>query len=96
MRRELWNGNRETFRTAFSKYSIVLWVIRMHKPLRAKMVERLAGDHVVQLRTRREVEQWLEALSVEDLAAQPLEVDVPTAEDAHDRRPGLGLDEAAE
>src|SRR5262249_48009978 len=62
MRRELWNGNRETFRNAFSKYSIVLWVIQMHRPLRAKMVERLADDNVVQLRSPREVDRWVKSL----------------------------------
>jgi adenylate kinase family enzyme len=63
MRRELWNGNRETFRNAFSKYSIVLWVIRTHRPMRNKMAERLAGDEVVHLRSPREVERWLASVS---------------------------------
>jgi len=96
MRKELWNGNRETFRNAFSKYSIVLWVIQTHRPLRAKMAERLAGDNVVQLRSPRDVERLLESLSVENLAAQPLEIDVPAAQHTHDGRTGLGIDEAAE
>ena len=94
MRRELWNGNRETFRNAFSKYSIVLWVIQTHRQMRPKWAERLAGSNVVHLRSPREVERWLD--SVQDLAAQPLEIDVPAAEHAHDRRAGLGLDESAE
>ena len=93
-RQELWNGNRETFRNAFSKNSIVLWVIRTHRQTRPKWAERLAGCDVVHLRSPREVERWL--LSVEDLAAQPLEIDVPAAEHAHDRRAGVGLDESTE
>jgi adenylate kinase family enzyme len=62
MRVELWNGNRETLRTAFSRHSIVLWVMRTHRPLRAKMAERLAGDDVVHLRSPREVERWLQSI----------------------------------
>jgi adenylate kinase family enzyme len=93
-RKELWNGNRETFRNAFSKYSIVLWVIRTHRQVGPKWAERLAGYEVVHLRSPREVERWLE--SVQDLSAQPLEVDVPAAEHAHDGRARLGLDQAAE
>ncbi len=93
-RRELWNGNRETFRNAFSKYSIPLWVIQTHRQMRPTWAERLAGDNVVHLRSAREVERWLE--SVQDLAAQPFEIDVPAAEYAHDRRTGLGFDEAAQ
>ena len=61
-RHELWNGNRETFRNAFSKDSIVVWVIRTHRPLRAKMAERLAGDNVVHLRSSREVDLWLQSI----------------------------------
>jgi adenylate kinase family enzyme len=59
---ELWNGNRETFRHAFSKDSIILWVIRTHRPLRAKMAERLAENEVVHLRSPREVESWLQSI----------------------------------
>jgi adenylate kinase family enzyme len=59
---ELWNGNRETFRHAFSKDSIVLWVIRTHRPLRAKMAERLAGCEVVRLRSPRDVERWFQSI----------------------------------
>ena len=61
-RHELWNGNRETFRNAFSKDSIVVWEIRTHRPLRAKMAERLAGDNVVHLRSSREVDLWLQSI----------------------------------
>jgi adenylate kinase family enzyme len=96
MRRELWNGNRETFANALSKDSIVLWVIRTHRPLRAKMAERLAGRNVVHLRSPGDVERWFQSISVEDLAAQPLEIDVAAAEHADDSGAGLRLDEAGE
>jgi adenylate kinase family enzyme len=95
-RTELWNGNRETFRNALSKHSIVLWVIRTHRRTRAKWAERLKGYEVVHLRSPREVERWLESVSVENVAAQPLEVDVSAAEHAHDGRAGLRLDETGE
>jgi adenylate kinase family enzyme len=66
-RRELWNGNRETFRNAFSKHSIVLWVIRTHRQMRPKWQERLAGSAVVHLRSPREVERWFQSVSSESL-----------------------------
>jgi adenylate kinase family enzyme len=59
---ELWNGNRETFRNAFSRHSIPLWVIRTHRDTRAKMAERLAGATVVHLRSPREVDAWLQSI----------------------------------
>jgi len=68
-RYELWNGNRETFRHAFSKDSIVLWVIRTHRQMRPKWTERLAGDVVVHLRSPREVERWFQAVSSGSLRA---------------------------
>lgn len=78
MRRELWNGNRESFRNAFSKNSIVLWVIRTHRQMRPKWAERLAGSEVVQLRSPREVERWLQSVSSGSLRA--------AARDRHSRR----------
>jgi adenylate kinase family enzyme len=60
--KELWNGNRETFRNAFSRYSIPLYVLRTHRGVRVKMAERLAGDNVVRLRSQRDVERWLQSL----------------------------------
>jgi adenylate kinase family enzyme len=62
LRRELWNGNRETFRNAFSRDSIPLWVIQTHRPLRAAMAERLAGDEVIWLRSPREVERFAQSI----------------------------------
>jgi adenylate kinase family enzyme len=68
-RKELWNGNRETFRNAFSKYSIVLWVIRTHRQAGLTWAERLAGFEVVHLRSPHEVERWLQSVSSESLRA---------------------------
>ena len=51
---ELWNGNYETFRSAFYRHSIPLWVIRTHRGMRAKWAERLVGSNVVHLRSSRE------------------------------------------
>jgi hypothetical protein len=59
---ELWNGNYETFRNAFSRNSIPLWVVRTHHGVRAKMAERLAGSNVVHLRSPREVDDWLQSI----------------------------------
>ena len=96
MRQELWNGNRETFRNAFSKHSIVLWVIQTHRQTRLKWAERLAGCEVVHLRSPQEVERWFRSFSVQDLAAKPLEVDVSAAQHADDRGAGLPVDNAGE
>jgi adenylate kinase family enzyme len=60
--RELWNGNRETFRNAFSRHSIVWWVITRHGTHRKKWPARLAPlTHldVVRLHSPREVEAFV-------------------------------------
>lgn len=59
---ELWNGNRETFRNAFSRHSIPLWVIRTHRGLRVTLAERVAGSDAVHLRSTREVDRWLQSI----------------------------------
>ena len=64
-RKELWNGNRETFRNAFSRDSIVWWVVRQHRSSRTKWPSRLAPlPHldVVRLRTPQEVRTWLQSI----------------------------------
>ena len=64
-RKELWNGNRETFRNAFSRDSIVWWVIRQHGSYRTTWeprLERLTGVDVVRLRSLREVRAWLQSI----------------------------------
>ena len=64
-REELWNGNRETFRNAFSRDSIVWWVIRQHGSYRTKWeprLEPLTQVDVVRLRSPREVRAWLQSI----------------------------------
>ena len=64
-RRELWNGNRETFRNAFSRQSIVWWVIRQHGSYREKWPPRfepLTHLNVVWLRSAREVREFLQSI----------------------------------
>jgi adenylate kinase family enzyme len=67
--KELWNGNRETFRNAFSRESIVWWVITNHRSHRRKWPERVAPlTHldVVRLRSPREVREWLQSIQATD------------------------------
>ena len=62
---ELWNGNRETFRTQFlSRESLFLWVFRTHWRYRATYAALLAAPehahlHAVRLQGPREAEVWL-------------------------------------
>jgi len=68
-REELWNGNRESLRTALSRDSIVLWVITHHRTHRAKWPGRLASLprlEVVRLRSPREVRAWLQSIQATD------------------------------
>ena len=63
--KELWNGNRETFRNAFSRDSIVWWVIRQHDSHRTKWEPRLAPltqVDLVSLRSSHEVRDWLQSI----------------------------------
>jgi adenylate kinase family enzyme len=62
LRRELWNGNRETFRTAFSSDGIPRWVLRTHRSRQTATAERLAGDAVVRLCSRREIERFVQSI----------------------------------
>jgi len=64
-RKELWNGNRETLRNAFSRQSIVWWVIRQHGSYREKWPPRfepLTHLNVVWLRSAREVREFLQSI----------------------------------
>lgn len=56
---ELWNGNRESFRLAFSRESIVLWVLRTHRGFEAKWTPRLEGRNVVRV---RDANAWLQSI----------------------------------
>ena len=64
-RRELWNGNRETFRNTFSRDSIVWWVITQHGKYRQKWpprYEALPHLRVVRLHSPREVRDFLQSI----------------------------------
>src|SRR4029077_5182886 len=58
-REELWNGNRESLRLAFSRESIVLWVLRTHRGLEEKWVRRLDGRNVVRV---TDADSWLQSI----------------------------------
>lgn len=61
---ELWNGNRENWRTAlFSRDSIILWALKTYRRRRREYPELLArpeyaGLIVVHLRSPRQTRQW--------------------------------------
>ncbi len=65
----LWNGNRETVRgVLFDKDSLVLWAFRTHLSRRRRYEAALqqpefAHLQVVRLRSPRETERWLSALT---------------------------------
>ncbi len=64
-RTELWNGNRETFRNAFSRYSIPVWVLQTHRRQRRTWPSRFAAQphlEVVHLRSPRETRAWLQSI----------------------------------
>jgi adenylate kinase family enzyme len=64
-RKELWNGNRETLRNAFSRDSIVWWVITQHGSYEKKWMPRLeplTHVSVVRLRSPREVRAWIQSI----------------------------------
>jgi adenylate kinase family enzyme len=64
-RKELWNGNRETLRSALSRDSIIWWVIRHHGSYEKRWMPRLsalADVSVVRLRSAREVRTWLQSI----------------------------------
>lgn len=69
-REELWSGNRETFRRAFlSRESLLLFAIRNYPRVRRRNEARLAPFPTVRLRSRREVERWLESYSSSAISA---------------------------
>jgi adenylate kinase family enzyme len=63
-REELWNGNRESVRTAFLiRDSLFAYTIRRHRPGRRVLIEQIArhpGLKVVRLGSAREVEAFLQ------------------------------------
>ena len=64
---ELWNGNRESWRMAFSRDSIILWVFQTYWKRRREfpvMLNSVQYRHIMHLRFRhpREVVVWLAGL----------------------------------
>jgi hypothetical protein len=74
-REELWNGNKETIRSAFCGHDALLAVaVRSHFRRRREYPEALAKWHLIRLRTPDEVDRFLRALPVE---AHPLTLGWP-------------------
>jgi adenylate kinase family enzyme len=67
VRREpLWNGNRESLRSAFfSSNSLLVYSLRSYRPRRRRYPERLAAYRHVRLRSTAEVERFLSSVSPE-------------------------------
>ena len=62
-REELWNGNRETFRSAFwGRESLVFFALRSHVRRRRDYPAALADLPVIRLRTRAAVAEFLESV----------------------------------
>jgi adenylate kinase family enzyme len=67
-REELWNGNREEWRNHFfSKDSLFLWTIKVHRRRRREYPQHLqqpehAHLNVLRFRTANETQRWLDAL----------------------------------
>ena len=58
-REELWNGNRESLRTALGRDSVVRFALRTYAPNRRRYPTQLERFPVVRLRSPHEVERWL-------------------------------------
>jgi len=59
-REELWNGNRESLRTAlWGRDGLILFSLRQVRRRRREYPARYAPDKLVRLRTPREVDRWL-------------------------------------
>lgn len=59
-RERLWNGNRESLATAFwGRESLFVWAIRSHFRRRREWPNALSNRHVVRLKSRRDVEEFL-------------------------------------
>ena len=58
-RTELWNGNRESLRTALGRQSIVWWVLSRHRGFAARWESRLEGRNVVRV---TDADAWLQSI----------------------------------
>ena len=64
-RKELWNGNRESFRNWLEPEHPIRWAWTTHARRRREYEAASAGDpRWVRLRSRREVRAWLDGLGV--------------------------------
>jgi len=59
-REELWNGNRESFRTAlWGRNGLILFSLRQVRRRRREYPVRFASHDLVRLRSQKEVDRWL-------------------------------------
>ena len=59
-REELWNGNRESFRTALlGRDGLILFSLRQVRRRREEYPVRFASHNLVRLRSQKEVDRWL-------------------------------------
>lgn len=56
---ELWNGNRESLRTALSRNSILWWVVSRHRGFADRWAGRLEGRNVVRV---TDADAWLQSI----------------------------------
>jgi adenylate kinase family enzyme len=63
-KRPICNGNTETFKTSFSRESIILWHFKSFDRKRARMLqwEGQGRPTIVRFRSAREAQKWLTAL----------------------------------
>lgn len=61
LRKELWNGNRESFRNWVDPVHPIRWAWSTHARRRQQLGERM-DDRWVRLRTRKEASRWLASL----------------------------------
>jgi adenylate kinase family enzyme len=63
-REQLWNGNRETLRSAvWSRESLLIWPLRMHIRRRREWPHALAAYPIVRLKTPADVDAFLAAVA---------------------------------
>ena len=77
LREPLWEGNRESLRTLFSRNSIVVWMLRTYAKYRRTFPGELADPRyahmtVVRLRSPRATRRWLAALPTSSADRTPL------------------------
>jgi adenylate kinase family enzyme len=68
MQEELWNGNRETWQTTFSRDSIILWVLQTYRKSRNEYSilfkqPEYAHLKVVHMRSPKATQAWLSSLT---------------------------------